>query len=318
MDEKEITEPRYLKEYEAIINNAGIGEKLTPLAIFLDNCSVIAILCGIGDKPQDKELIGKIIHGELRYVIITPSYVKELSDDVKYKVENIIRCGVSSSKNLIDLGSLIFLVTSLALTDSINPCTLYLYLLLLVSASLISLSEKVSKRHVLGIGLSFIIAIMVGYIALGLGLLNFIKFIPRWGLSVIGIGFGIWIIASTLYKKERTIAKTRFLKMLPIASEKMFMSALLGLLASFTLLPCSAGPYIVFIGIISRLSFISSLMMLLYYNIIFVIPMLALLLAILVGISYTNVRDFIINNSTRLSILAGVLLIAIATYMVIY
>jgi len=314
LEERSIVESRFLNEYEAIVNILELNKKLTPLAIFLKNCSVVAIAYGIGDRLSDRDLIDKIIRGELTHVIILPNGMKKLDENIASAIERIIECGVEPFKTL-PLPSLIALVTSLALSDSINPCTLYLYLLLLVSASLITLSKEPMKKHVLGVGLIFIIAVMIGYIMLGLGLLTAISFIPKYVFIAVGIGFGLWTIISALKGKGRIISKEKILGFIPRASESLLMSGLLGLLATFTLLPCSAGPYIVFIGIMSRLPKLSAIGLLLYYNVLFVMPLIALLLAFLIGISHESIRNFILRNHVKISILAGSLLIAIAIYM---
>jgi len=314
LEKRSIAESRFLNEYEAIVNTLELNRKLTPLAIFLKNCSVVAIAYGIGDKSSDRDLIDKIIRGELTYVIVLPDGMKKLDENIARAIEKIIECGAEHFKTL-PLPSLIALVTSLALSDSINPCTLYLYLLLLISASLITLSKKPIKKHVLAVGLAFIVAVMIGYIMLGLGLLSIISFIPKYVFIAIGIGFGLWTIVSALKGKGRIISKEKIFGLIPRVSENVFMSCLLGLLATFTLLPCSAGSYIVFIGIVSRLPKLSAIGLLLYYNVLFVMPLIALLLAFLIGVSHEYIRDFILKNHVKVSILAGSLLIAIAIYM---
>ena len=313
LEERSLTNSEFLKEYEAIINVLELDTKLTPLAIILRNCSVIAIAYGIGDRPSDQEFISKIVKGDLKYVVILPAGVEELEiNDIK-RIEKIIKCGVEPIE-IPPLPSLITLVTSLALSDSVNPCTLYLYILLLVSASLITLSERPAKKHVLGVGIAFMLAIMAGYILLGLGLLTVVSIIPKYVFIAIGLGFGLWTIISTLKGKGRIISKGKILGFIPKASENIAISAFLGLLATFTLLPCSAGPYLVFIGIASRLPKLSALGLLLYYNVLFITPLIALLLAVLIGISHESIRNFILKNHVKVSILAGSLLIAIAIY----
>jgi len=217
----------------------------------------------------------------------------------------------------LDYIGLIAMTVSLALVDSINPCTIYLYTLLLVAASLsaIAIEKRVNKRRIIAVGLSFALAVMVGYILLGLGLLTVMASLPRILFVVIGVGFGLWVIYSAFTGKEKVIAKGRMVKLLPKASKSIALSIALGLLATFTLLPCSAGPYIVFTGIASKLPLIHAVPLLLLYNTIFILPLIAVLIAILLGISRARIRELIIKHNRTLSIIAGTLLITISIYI---
>lgn len=217
----------------------------------------------------------------------------------------------------LDYIGLIAMTISLALVDSINPCTIYLYTLLLVAASLsaIAIEKRVNKRRVIAIGLAFALAVMVGYILLGLGLLTVMASLPRILFIVIGVGFGLWVIYSAFMGKEKIVAKGRMVKLLPRASKNIVLSIALGLLATFTLLPCSAGPYIVFTGIASKLPLIQAIPLLLLYNTIFILPLIAVLIAVLLGISRARIRELIIKHNRTLSVVAGALLIIISIYI---
>jgi len=223
-----------------------------------------------------------------------------------------------SSRGLgLDYVGLIAMTISLALVDSINPCTIYLYTLLLVAASIsaIAIEKRVNKRRVIAVGLAFALAVMVGYILLGLGLLTVMTSLPKILFIVIGVGFGLWVIYSALMGKEKIIAKGRMIKLLPRASKNIVLSIVLGLLATFTLLPCSAGPYIVFTGIASKLPLIQAIPLLLLYNTIFILPLIVVLIAVLLGISRARIRELIVKHNRTLSVIAGTLLIIISIYI---
>jgi len=55
----------------------------------------------------------------------------------------------------------------------------------------------------------------------------------------------------------------------------------IGIFVTIFLLPCTIGPYIIASGLLSEVTFIKTIPWLLYYNILFVIPML-----IIIGIVY--------------------------------
>ncbi len=229
--------------------------------------------------------------------------------------KTIIKPSTSTSRSM-DFFTALSLTVSLSLADSVNPCTIYLYTILLIAASIASIGvgKKVNYKRVVAVGLAFALAVLLGYLLLGLGLITFVSSLPKIFFTAVGVGFGLWIIYSALTGKERIAAKKSMVRLLPKASKNIALSFALGLLATFTLLPCSAGPYIVFAGIASKLPLIQAATLLLVYNLVFISPLIIVLMAILLGVSRQNIRDFLVKHNRILSIIAGILLIAIAVY----
>jgi hypothetical protein len=78
------------------------------------------------------------------------------------------------------------------------------------------------------------------------------------------------------------------------------------------LLPCTIGPYIIASGLLSELGTFGALPWLIYYNILFVLPMLAI--AGLVYWGFTRVQDISgwkERNIRKLHLVAGILLFAV-------
>ncbi len=221
----------------------------------------------------------------------------------------------SASENM-DFFTALSLTVSLSLADSVNPCTIYLYTILLIAASMasIGIERKFVYKRVVAVGLAFALAVLIGYLLLGLGLIAFVSSLPKIFFTAVGVGFGLWVLYSALTGRERVAAKKSMVRLLPKASKSLLFSFALGLLATFTLLPCSAGPYIVFAGIASKLSIIQATILLIIYNLVFISPLIIVLMAVLLGVSRQSVRDFLIRYNRVLSIIAGLLLIAIALY----
>ncbi len=224
-----------------------------------------------------------------------------------------------------DLTEVLSLMIPLALTDSVNPCTFVLYAVMLVSVSLSG-----SRARVASVGLAFILAVMAGYLSLGLGLSEAASFLPRQAILVIAIAYAAFIIARSLSELRRGAGRKvsdvcreddpecragRLLKL--FGGRVSIVAALaLGLLASFTLLPCSAGPYIAFAIIISTQSLAERLLLLLAYNLVFVTPLVLILIAMLGVTRLRRVREKLINYAPHISLVSGVLLIIVAVAMV--
>ena len=90
----------------------------------------------------------------------------------------------------------LFIVTSASLLDSINPCAISV--LLLTIGFLLSLNK--SRKHIFKIGLLYIGAIYVTYLAIGLGVLQALTFFgfPHF-IAKIGAIFLKTLICSELF-----------------------------------------------------------------------------------------------------------------------
>ena len=208
----------------------------------------------------------------------------------------------------------------LALSDSINPCALYIYVVLLIAAALSVYGEmRRVSIHVASIGISFVLAVYVGYMLLGLGLLKAISMLPLYVpmASAIAIGFGAWTVITGVLRKSRTVAKGFILERIPRASLSIPLAFALGLLVTFILLPCSAGPYVFFVALARKLglSLAEFLSLLAIYNAVFVSPMLAILVFMSSISKLENVQRFIVSHGDTLSIFSGILLIALGIYV---
>ncbi len=228
-----------------------------------------------------------------------------------------------NSRGLIEM--LGFLVP-LALTDSINPCTFVLYAVMLVSVSISG-----SRGKVAAIGAAFVIAVMSGYLMLGLGLSEVASFLPRQLVLIIAFAYAAFIIAravrdlmrgsraggTEVCREDDPECKAGRLARMFSKRVGILAAFAIGLLASFTLLPCSAGPYIAFAMIISTQSLIERLALLLAYNIVFVTPLILILVAMLGITKLSGVRDKLIKYSPHISLAGGVLLVIVAALMVL-
>ncbi len=246
----------------------------------------------------------------------TTTQIMSMASSNATATTTIIKPSTNTGESM-DFFTALSLTVSLSLADSVNPCTIYLYTILLIAASIASISveKKVNYKRVIAVGLAFALAVWLGYLLLGLGLITFVSSLPKIFFTAVGVGFGLWVIYSALSGRERVAAKKSMVKLLPKASRNILLSFALGLLATFTLLPCSAGPYIVFAGIASKLPLIQAATLLVIYNIVFISPLIIVLMAILLGVSRQSIRDFLIKHNRILSIIAGILLIAIAVYV---
>ena len=83
-------------------------------------------------------------------------------------------------------------------------------------------------------------------------------------------------------------------------------------------MPCTIGPYIIASGLLSELGFLAALPWLLYYNIIFILPMIIITLIVFFGL--TRVEDVSAwkeKNIRKLHLIAGILLVLVGVALLI-
>ncbi len=209
-------------------------------------------------------------------------------------------------------------ITGLAAVDAVNPCTLVVQALLLAA-----LTVTKGKRGALLGGMLFTATVYVMYFLYGIGILT--------ALNLFGIGEIIHIILKALlvimiimefyavisYKPGfRSLEMP--MKLRPIAKkvlqsvENPLMAIPVAVLCSLLLLPCSSMPYFTGIMLIHQFKNpVEKTIALAYYNVIFVLPMIAITLLISYGMSPERVMKWREKNIRKLHLIAGLLLLAV-------
>jgi len=221
-------------------------------------------------------------------------------------------------------------IAGLAVTDAINPCAFAVMIIVLMS---ILLANPQNKKRVLYGGLAFTLAVFILYFLYGLILVQFFShLISAFGSFSLYIfkGFGIFaIILGLLNIKDYLDYKPGSLATEMPLSFRPRMRALVqkvtsprgafvvGIFVTFFLLPCTIGPYIIASGQISTLSFLATVPYLIFYNLIFIIPMLIITLIVYFGLSeIENLSSWRERNIKKMHLAEGVILILLGVTMV--
>jgi cytochrome c biogenesis protein CcdA len=216
-------------------------------------------------------------------------------------------------------------ITLLALADSVNPCAIAVLAMILISI-LIANPEK--KRKVLFAGLAFCLAVFIGYLAYGLIIIQFFKIFAEFlrensqyvynGLAILAILIGALNIKDFFYYKAGSFATEMPIFMRPkvkriisnITSPKG--AFIIGFIVTLFLLPCTIGPYIVASGLLSELGMLNAIPWLLYYNLIFILPMIIITLIVYFGLARVqDVAGWKEKNIRKLHLIAGILLVLV-------
>ncbi|MEK6894902.1 MAG: hypothetical protein AABX48_00085 [Nanoarchaeota archaeon] len=221
-------------------------------------------------------------------------------------------------------------ITSLALADSVNPCALAVLTMVLVS---IIIADPKNRKKVLLGGFSFTSAVYIGYLFYGLVLIQFFNsftvFMKTNSVYVYTALGGLAMILGVLnikdyfdYRPGNFATEMPFMmrpKVKKLIGEitSPWSAFIIGFLVTVFLLPCTIGPYIVATGLIHELGWIKVIPWLLYYNFVFVLPMIAITFIVYFGFAKVeDVSGWRERNIKRLHLIAGVLLFIIGLIMV--
>ncbi len=216
-------------------------------------------------------------------------------------------------------------ITTLALADSVNPCAIAV-LVMILTAILIQNPER--RKKVLWGGLAFVSAIYIAYLFYGVIIIQFFRFFAEFlressgyvfkGLAILAMLIGALNIKDFFYYKKGGIATEMPLFLRPKVKRiiqgvtSTTGAFVVGFIVTLFLLPCTMGPYIIASGLLANLGTLGALPWLLFYNLVFVLPML-----IIVGLVYFGFRKvdqvsgWKERNIKYLHLIAGLLLFLI-------
>ena len=208
------------------------------------------------------------------------------------------------------------IVTLTAAVDSINPCAIGV-LVLMIS---VLLAKKKSVKEMLALGFLYIAAIFVTYVAAGLGLLYVLSSIPLYVTEYIALGVAsLVIIAGVLeikdffwYGEGPTLGiPPRISKRLPaLSSRTTFLGIIfLGAFVAAVELPCTGAPYLAIIALLSQNFNMTAFFLLLWYNFIFVAPLIVILGMVAGGVKLQKIKEWKEDNRHYMRLAIGVLLI---------
>ena len=211
-------------------------------------------------------------------------------------------------------------IVLLALADSVNPCTFAVFTALLFMAL-----RALGKTKAALTGFSFILAVFVCYYILGLGFIPLLAAIPyvEKVVASVGLAAGAFSIGRGLKPKFRSPVPKALRRLIEAQINKSYISPVasfaLGVTASFTLLPCSSGPYVVGIGLLSALNDpIQAYVLLTLYNAIFVAPLIAILFAVLSSAAYIRkIKAFRGAKLGVMELISGLLLVIVCVYLLL-
>ena len=204
-----------------------------------------------------------------------------------------------------------------AAIDSINPCAIGVLVLLL---STLLITKK--KDKMLKIGFMYISAVYITYFILGFGVLLFLSQIPLWVAEYISIFVGLIVVLAGLLEIKdyfwygqgmslhipKKYAKKIQKKMQNVSIGTVIF---LGAFVAAVELPCTGGPYLAILLILKDSFNLTALLLLVIYNIIFVMPLVIILFLTYFGVKLQNIQNWKQSNKSYMRLFTGLLLIGL-------
>ncbi|MDD5565916.1 MAG: hypothetical protein PHG31_03360 [Candidatus Omnitrophica bacterium] len=260
--------------------------------------------------------------------------------------------GSALSKTKVDLVSRFLAFSPLALIsagliDGINPCA---FTVIVFFISFLGL-QGYRKRELIIIGLSFICSVFVTYLLIGLGLFGFLYqlkgfwFIARianYGIGLLSIGLGIAALADFFTFKRTASSEGLFLQLpKPIknrinkiiglhyrgradqAAQKNVLLIILtafvtGFLVSLLEAVCTGQVYLPTITFVLKTTSLKAraFFYLILYNFMFIIPLLAVFILALLGITSNQFSLFLKRNLLVIKILMAILFFSLGIIII--
>ncbi|MBN2330489.1 MAG: hypothetical protein JXC85_01630 [Candidatus Aenigmarchaeota archaeon] len=201
--------------------------------------------------------------------------------------------GYDSPRSLEDLT--VIKILFLAAVDAVNPCALAVLTLMLIA---ILTYDPKARRKILLAGMAFTLSVFIMYIVYGLVIIRFFQLIQAITsirlvlyriLGAVAMILGILNLKDFFRYKPGGMMTEMPMRMRP--KLKKLISGitsprgafLVGAFVTVFLLPCTIGPYVIAGGILSALEILQTIPWLVLYNLVFVVPMVAITLLVYFG-----------------------------------
>lgn len=220
------------------------------------------------------------------------------------------------------------LLTAAALTNGLNPCGVGLMITFLGYLIVFGGKGK-EKNFVLKMGIVYIGAVFATYLLTGLLFYGAAFFFQRWWLATVFkyvIG-GVLVVAGSIQLKDVFFPDSPIhLKMGMKGFEKltklmaktgMGVTVLIGFLTTVFSTPCMLPLYVGTTAVIARsgLPMASVLGYFLYYNLIFILPLMVILAVMAGGKQVVKMKEWEHKNTKWMRFILGVALIMVGIWM---
>ena len=302
----------YANDLYRIVSIAKL-EAAVPTSAVMVNGRVVALVQGaILNADFWKNILNnKVSEGKVYIYYVVPGRgvnVKFLENkSLINSLNNVVTGGNIVSEGNIGLGlSVLPVLFSLAIADSINPCAIVFLAIIITSIAF------TSKARRYAIALAYVLGVYSTYFTIGVGL-SFILSTSKYLLIAVAIFGYSFVILGFLPAKSKwlsnissSLKKKMLVKM--ITKYSIPISYIIGSLMAITFMMCSSAPYFIFLAFLNRnvTSFHSKITYVALYNTVIVTPL------ILTALASSYIADKISGKHIRIA--RDILLLVVSTY----
>ncbi len=216
------------------------------------------------------------------------------------------------------------IVIGSAAIDSINPCAIGV-LILMIS---VVMSGRGSVNRLLFLGGLYILAIFTTYLLAGLGLIYFLSSVPLFVAEYLSLAVGALIIFAGLLEIKDFFwyGKGLSLQIPPYFAEKIHTYSknvtvpgviFLGSFIAAVELPCTGAPYLAIITMLSLNFNLQAFLMLVIYNLVFVLPLMVILILVAAGTKVDVIKNWKQANKGYMRFAMGGMLILLGWLLIL-
>lgn len=212
-----------------------------------------------------------------------------------------------------------------AAVDSINPCAIGVALLLVAT-----LIKQDRKNDILKVGVIYVAAVYTAYTVAGLGILHLLVSLPVMLANYVTVFVSLIVIAGGLLeikdffwygKGTSLMIPEQYAEKIAESMDDLTVPAaiLLGMFVAAVELPCTGGPYLAILTVISQQGVdMTAYGLLLLYNLIFVAPLVFIVLASYFGThEISKIKQWKHMNRPRMRLTAGLLMVFLGWILLI-
>ncbi len=220
--------------------------------------------------------------------------------------------------------------------DGINPCAIATMIFLISFLG----TQNRKRRDILKIGLTFSATVFITYFLIGLGAFRVLTLMSQFywlslGIRIFGVGLAVWVAiwsirdAIVYYRTRDTNAMKvqlpKPIKMLihsvikdNLSSNKIVVGAVItGFIVTLLEGACTAKIYLPTIVLMTKAVGFKLIgwLLLVFYNFLFVLPLLIVLTAAAYGLKWTKLSKFTQNHMALMKVLLAIVLLALAAFI---
>ena len=218
-------------------------------------------------------------------------------------------------------------ITGAAIVDSINPCAIFVLIVLLSS---LLVMKTPGDRQIKTCAATFVFSVYLAYFLIGVGLLYTIDFfgISAWLYRAVGI---LALVIGLLNIKDAFFfGAGGFIMEIPLRWRPALMKVLMkvstpwgafvsGFVVTLFEAPCTGGPYLFAIGLLAQnMEWGTIVPILLYYNFVFVLPLIIIATVVIQGkVQVDRAEAWQKGNIRKFHLVGGLIMLGLGLWMLL-